>query len=306
MSQAWIIVTQEKQVAALAAAARGLGGAVAAVVVGSRALAETAAAAGLDRVRWIEPEPGRAIEAYAGQVARMIAADAPRAVVSSASAEGRVLAGATAAKLGAAVIARGLKLTASGDATLVERSDLDGRVVETVTCTGPVVTFYAGGDAPARGGAPAPIEAVAALAPADIVVEQVEPAAGADAGITNARVVVSVGRGLKKKEDLALIQGLALALGAEIGCSMPVADDLGWVEKERYVGRSGQQIAPQLYIAVGIQGAPQHMEGVREAKVVVGINNDPDAPIFKSADYGILGDLYAVVPALQAALGKGH
>ena len=85
---------------------------------------------------------------------------------------------------------------------------------------------------------------------------------------------------------------------------VPVADDLGWVEKERYVGRSGQHITPRLYIAVGIQGAPQHLEGIRGTKVIVGINNDPDAPIFKAADFGIVGDLYEVVPALQAALGK--
>jgi len=204
------------------------------------------------------------------------------------------------------VIPRCLKLWASGDATLVERADLDGRVVETLASAGPVVTFHAGEDVEAQGRPPAPIEPVAAEDPADIVIEKVEPASGADAGIANARVVVSVGRGLKKKADLAIVQDLASALGAEIGCSMPVADDLGWIEKERYVGRSGQQIAPQLYIAVGIQGAPQHMEGVRDAKVVVGINNDPDAPIFKSADYGILGDLYEVLPALKAACSQGR
>lgn len=304
MSHAWIIVTEEKQVSALVVAAKGLGGKVTAAVVGSRALAEAAATAGPDAVKWIETGQGRPVEAYASPVAQMIAADAPKAVVASGTAEGRVLAGATAAKLGAAVIPRGLKLSSFGDKTIVERADLDGRVIETVEAAGPVVTFYAGDDVAEADFTPAPIEQVAADGVADITVEKIEPAAGADAGITKASVVVSVGRGLKKKDDLAIIQSLATALGAEIGCSMPVADDLGWVEKERYVGRSGQQITPRLYIAVGIQGAPQHLEGIRGAKVIVGINNDPDAPIFKAADYGIVGDLYEVVPALQAALGK--
>jgi electron transfer flavoprotein alpha subunit len=85
---------------------------------------------------------------------------------------------------------------------------------------------------------------------------------------------------------------------------MPVADDLGWIPQERYVGRSGQHITPDLYLAIGLQGAPQHLEGIKGTRIVVGINNDPDAPIFKAADYGILGDLYEVVPALRVALGN--
>jgi electron transfer flavoprotein alpha subunit len=304
VSDAWIIVTEERQVAALVAAAKGLGGKVTAAVIGPRALADAASAAGPNDVKWIEVGPGDAVEAYAGTVAGLVAAAAPNAVVASTSAEGRVLAGAVAARLGAAVIPGGLKLMAAGNKIFVERTELDGRVIETIEATGPVVTFYAGDDVASELSSPAPIEQMVANAASDIKVEKIEPAAGAGAGITKASVVVSVGRGLKKEDDLYIIQNLAKALGAEIGCSMPVADDLGWVEKERYVGRSGQHIAPRLYIAVGIQGAPQHMEGVREAKVVVGINNDPEAPIFKSADYGIVGDLYEVVPALQAALGK--
>ncbi|MDR3438880.1 electron transfer flavoprotein subunit alpha/FixB family protein [Telmatospirillum sp.] len=303
MSDAWIIVTEEKQVAALVAAAKGLGGKITAIAVGPRALADAAAIAGPDEVKWVDAK-GIPVEAYAGSVARLVAAALPKVVVASGTVEGRVLAGATAARLGAAVIPGGLKLSALGDRTVVERADLDGRVVETIEAAGPVVTFYAGDDVASEGFAAVPVEPVGTDAAADILVEKTEPAAGAGAGINQAAVVVSVGRGLKKKDDLAIVHDLANALGAEIGCSMPVADDLGWVEKERYVGRSGQHIAPQLYIAIGIRGAPQHLEGIRDAKVVVGINNDPDAPIFKFADYGIVGDLYDVIPALQAALGK--
>lgn len=304
MSDAWVVVTEEKLTAALVAAAKGAGGKVSAVVVGSRSLADTAAASGADLVKWIEPAPGAAIEAYAAAVSVLVAQSHPAVVVSSVSAEGRVLAGAVAAKLGAAVVPGGLKIARDGGKTVVECAQLGGKVIETVEASVPVVTFYAGEDVAAAGATPVAVEQVPASPAAGIKIEKTEPAAGAGAGITKAAIVVSVGRGLKKKEDLSLIQGLAKTLGAEIGCSMPVADDLGWVEKERYVGRSGQHIAPRLYLAVGIQGAPQHLEGVRDAKIVVGINNDPDAPIFKSADYGIVGDLYEVVPALQAALSK--
>lgn len=304
MNDAWIIVTEEKQVAALTAAARGMGGKVIAVVVGQRGLAVATAATAPDEVKWIETAPGAAIEAYGTAVAALVAAGAPKAVVTSVSAEGRVLAGAVAAKLRAVVIPGGLKLSAVGEKTVVECAHLAGKVINTIETNAPVVTFFAGDDDAVSGCTPAPITTIPAGATADIRIEKTEPAAGAGAGITKAAVVVSIGRGLKKKDDLGIIQELATALGAEIGCSMPVADDLGWVEKERYVGRSGQHIAPRLYLAIGIQGAPQHMEGVRDAKVVVGINNDPEAPIFKSADYGIVGDLYEVVPALQAALGK--
>lgn len=304
MSDAWIIVTEAKQAAVLVAVAKGLGGNVTAAVVGPRALSEVAAAAGPDEVKWIEQGPGIATEAYAIPIAELIATSAPKAVIASSTAEGRVLAGAVAAKLGAAVIPGALKLSLTGGKIAVERAELSGRAIETVECAGPLVTFYAGDDVAGESSAPAPIEQIAADGVTGIKIEKTEPADGACAGINKAAVVVSIGRGLKKKDDLFIIQGLAQALGAEIGCSMPVADDLGWVEKERYVGRSGQHIAPRLYIAIGIQGAPQHMEGIRDAKVVVGINNDPEAAIFKSANYGIVGDLYEVVPALQAAFGK--
>jgi electron transfer flavoprotein alpha subunit len=167
----------------------------------------------------------------------------------------------------------------------------------------PLAGLFAGEDVPTPAGAtPAPIERIDAGGPADIRIESSEPVDGADAGVNDAERVVAIGRGLKAKADLALVEDLAAALGAEIACSMPIADDFGWVAKERYVGRSGQHISPRLYMAIGISGAPQHLDGVRDARVVVAINADPEAHIFGRADYGIVGDLYEVVPALRAAL----
>ncbi len=114
--------------------------------------------------------------------------------------------------------------------------------------------------------------------------------------------VVGIGRGLKAKADLAMIDDLAVAATAEVGCSRPLAEGLDWLGKDRYIGVSGENIAPDLYFAIGISGQLQHMVGVREASTIVAINSDPKAPVFADADYGLVGDLYQLVPALIEAL----
>lgn len=119
--------------------------------------------------------------------------------------------------------------------------------------------------------------------------------------LSAADIIVSVGRGIKEEENLEIIQDLATALHAEIAASRPICDN-GWLPMERQVGSSGQTVAPKLYIAIGISGAIQHLVGMKGAKTIVAINRDPEAPIFESADYGIVGDLFDIVPALTAAL----
>ena len=116
-----------------------------------------------------------------------------------------------------------------------------------------------------------------------------------------AQRIVGVGRGIKDAANLPLIQELATALGAELGASRPICD-FGWLAMERQIGSSGQTIAPKLYIALGISGAIQHLVGMKGSQCVVAINKDPDAPIFEAADYGIVGDLMEVVPALTEAV----
>src|SRR3989338_4919541 len=115
-------------------------------------------------------------------------------------------------------------------------------------------------------------------------------------------IIVSVGRGLRKKEDLVLIESLAKVLGGVVGCSRSVAADLKWLAEEHWVGLSGHKVKPKLYIAIGISGQIQHIAGIRDAKTIIAINNDPNAPIFKACDYGIVGDLYEIVPRLIESL----
>ena len=117
----------------------------------------------------------------------------------------------------------------------------------------------------------------------------------------SAQRIVSVGRGIKDAENIPLVQELATALGAELAASRPICDN-GWLHLERQVGSSGQTVAPKLYLAIGISGAIQHLVGMKGSQCVVAINKDPDAPIFEIADYGIVGDLFEVVPALIAAV----
>jgi electron transfer flavoprotein alpha subunit len=128
-----------------------------------------------------------------------------------------------------------------------------------------------------------------------------EAARGVD--LTAAERIVSVGRGIKEKENIPVVEALAEALGAELAASRPICDS-GWLPMERQVGSSGQTVSPKLYLAVGISGAIQHLVGMKGAKTIVAINKDADAPIFEVADYGIIGDLFEVVPALVEEVKK--
>lgn len=121
--------------------------------------------------------------------------------------------------------------------------------------------------------------------------------------VEDAEIIVSCGRGFKKKEDIQLVSDLADVLkGRTVGCSRPIAADLKWLSEDHWIGLSGHKVKPKLYIACGISGQIQHIAGMRDSGVIVAINKDPEALIFKSADYGIVGDLYEVLPKLTNAL----
>ena len=190
------------------------------------------------------------------------------------------------------------------------RPMFQGKITANVALEGPfphVVTFQIGAfradQAPMRD-APAPVRVVpAAIAAADVRQEPEAPfrESRQTIDLAQAERIVAVGRGIKEESQLALVRTLASALGAEVAASRPICDS-GWLPMDRQIGSSGQTVAPLLYVAVGISGAIQHIVGMKGAKTIVAINKDADAPIFEVADYGIVGDLFEVVPALVAAL----
>ncbi|HEV3460327.1 MAG TPA: electron transfer flavoprotein subunit alpha/FixB family protein [Thermoanaerobaculia bacterium] len=163
--------------------------------------------------------------------------------------------------------------------------------------------FSADGVAPAAAGAaevkPLPVDA--AQARPDREVLGYEEVTTQQVDLTKADVIVAVGRGVGGADKIGPVEELARALGAEIGASRPVIDS-GWLPRERQIGSSGQTVAPRLYIAAGISGAIQHLVGMKASSVIVAINKDPSAPIFTVADYGLVGDLHELVPALTAAV----
>jgi electron transfer flavoprotein alpha subunit len=144
---------------------------------------------------------------------------------------------------------------------------------------------------------------VPTIEPAQIRTNPGEPFRGSaqTVDLGSAQMIVSVGRGIKDAENLPLVQELAKVLGAELAASRPICDN-GWLPLERQIGSSGQTVSPKLYLAVGISGAIQHLVGMKGSQCIVAINKDPDAPIFEVADYGIVGDLFEVVPALTEAI----
>jgi electron transfer flavoprotein alpha subunit len=199
--------------------------------------------------------------------------------------------------------------TAGGEPAFV-RPMFQGKLTADVVPQGPAphfVTFQIGAyrvDQVAKGPAPAPVRALSVTIDASAIREKPEPPfqqAKQAVDLSQAERIVSVGRGIKEQANIALAQKLAEALGAEIAASRPICD-AGWLPMERQVGSSGQTVAPKLYLALGISGAIQHLVGMKGSSIVVAINKDPDAPIFEIADYGIVGDLFEIVPAIIEAV----
>ena len=199
---------------------------------------------------------------------------------------------------------------AGGNQVAFVRPMFQGKLTADVIPQGPAphfVTFQIGAfraDQVKRGGAPAAIRSIAVSVDASSIRQKPEAPfqeAKQAVDLSQAERIVSVGRGIKEQSNIPLAQQLAAALGAELAASRPICD-AGWLPMERQVGSSGQTVAPKLYLALGISGAIQHLVGMKGASTIVAINKDPDAPIFEVADYGIVGDLFEIVPAMIDAL----
>ncbi len=241
-------------------------------------------------------------DAYAAAVEELIRKVNPELVVFGHTYQTRDYAPKVAARFGRVLISDVI----SGKPPLFVRQMFQGKFNADVRLTGDGPHFISIQAGAWRGDAVAPAETFSPDLSASRL-RQVPEAPFREAAravdLTAADIIVSVGRGIKEKENIPVVESLAQALGAELGASRPICD-AGWLPMDRQVGSSGQTVSPKMYVAVGISGAIQHLVGMKGAKTVVAINKDPDAPIFEVAHYGIVGDLFEVVPALVEELKK--
>jgi electron transfer flavoprotein alpha subunit len=295
------------------AAAQQLGGGVTAVVLGADAsFANEVTGFKLSRV--ISAESPKLADytpdAYADAFEKVVRAAEPRYVFFPHTYQVRDFAPKLAARFGKGLISDCIRMKSEGDAVTFTRRLFQGKMDADVIATGegPVfATFQSGAyraDQAERG------EGAAAVETMQVEVGEVrmQPEAPFQevkqaVDLSKTEVIVAVGRGIKSQENIALARKLAELLGGDIAASRPICD-AGWLPIDRQIGSSGQTVAPKLYIALGISGAIQHLVGMKNAGTIVAVNKDPEAPIFDIADYGIVGDLFEVVPVLTEEIQK--
>ena len=242
---------------------------------------------------------------FAGTIAQAVAQTGAEVLIFSHNQTGKAIASVVAARLKAGIVTGAIALPETGNGFVVRKTVFSGKAFARVEITSPVKVVSVNPNS-------FPIQSTgerAEVKQLDLVVEApkvrvtaVNKVSG-EVPLTEADIVVSGGRGLKGPENWGMVEDLAHALHAATACSRPVADS-GWRPHHEHVGQTGIQVAPNLYVAIGISGAIQHLAGVNRSKVIVVINKDPEAPFFKAADYGIVGDLFEIVPKLTEEIKK--
>ncbi len=311
----WNLACFETLVAAQQMAAQ-TGGHLAAVVIGKgvRALADELAAFKLDEVLLAEHDllEHYTPDGFTVALRQVVGQAKPDLVLLPHTYQVRDFAPKLAASLGKGMIGDCIGYRHENGRLVFVRQMFQGRTAADVTFPGATpwfASFQAGAfraDLAARGASAAPITAVSVeLKPEQIRSKPLELFREAKQAVdlTQAPILVSIGRGIKAPENIPMAEKLAKLLGGELAASRPICDE-GWLPMDRQIGSSGQTVAPKLYLALGISGAIQHVVGMKGARTIVAINKDANAPIFEVADYGIVGDIFELIPALTEALEK--
>src|SRR5436190_4674082 len=297
------------------AAAQKLGGdtgqKVSAVVLGAPLLVQEIAAYDLEKV--ISADHARLAEytpdAYADALEQVVRAVDPQYVIMSHTYLARDFAPKVAARFGKGLIGDCIRMTVDGGKVTFTRRIFLGKLDADVVSDGEAptfVTFQSGafrGDQAAKGSGAAVKAMAVEVGEVRMKPEAPFQEAKQAVDLSKAEIIVAVGRGIKSKDNLALAEKLAAALGGDLAASRPICD-AEWLPIDRQIGSSGQTVAPKLYVAIGISGAIQHLVGMKNSQTIVAINKDPVAPIFDIADYGIVGDLFEAVPVLTEEIKK--
>lgn len=272
--------------------------------------AENFIAHGADTVHHASKVPADAAPDACAHALRSVAeAGGYDTVLTGSTRRGKVTASLLAQALDCGCVTDAIDMRVEGGALQTDRYALAGNTVATETIKSPrrVVSVMPHAFRAAKAdGKGAVKEFAAPAAAARTKVVERRPKVAESVNIEEAKVIVGVGKGFAKREDLALARDLASVLGGELGCTRPVAVDFKWLPEERCIGLSYRKLTPDLYIAVGVSGQVQHTVGVTRARTIVAINRAEDAPIFAVSDYCVVGDLYAVLPRLTEALKRAR
>ncbi|NDV18394.1 electron transfer flavoprotein subunit alpha [Pseudodesulfovibrio sp. JC047] len=308
ISNIWVFSDAESRLPEVIAGGAELGEKVSAFVIGSQDQATQAFSYGADAVYHLgEMDSARIVEAYADTMAKVIEeGDKPAMILLPGTKRCKALASLLGVKLNAGVVTEASEITSDGNAVQAKHMVYGGLALGDEKIASPIsiVVFGGGVFQPAEADASKTGEAVSVdfIEPkTSIKCIERQPKQGSSVDLNKAKRIVAVGRGIAKQEDIKLAEGLCSAIEAELGCSRPIAESEKWMERERYIGISGVMPKPELYLALGISGQVQHMVGANGAQYIVAVNKDKNAPIFDYADYGIVGDLYTIVPAIVDA-----
>lgn len=306
----WVIGEDPGMYAALCAVARRLGEQVEAIWIGDEDTASRLKAQGANALHVVSKQDDVLYEEGVGAFVALATERKPDVVLLASSKRMRLAAARLAAAMRTRVVNDASSVWIEDGALFAEHMVYGGTALARERVGQPIgIVMLSDGlllsEPISEGGSvPAPehVADAASAKPSGFKLVERRPHTVESVNLAAAKRVVSVGRGLQQEEDLELVEQLARALEAEVGCTRPIAEGLNWMARERYIGVSGAMLKPDLFVAVGLSGQVQHMVGANRAKTVVAINKDKNAPVFKQADYGMVGDLYAVVPKLVAEL----
>jgi electron transfer flavoprotein alpha subunit len=307
MNNIWIFSDVADGFQPLAAMAKTLGGKVSAFALVNADAAKVAV--GADEVFCLgEKAADKMVEDYAATMANVIAGAAtPALVLLPATRRGKAVAAKLATSLKAGLVNDAVSVTCNADKVEAGHRVYGGLAIQTETIETPIAVVTVASGAVGTDGDVAETEPAvqtpAFVAPKNAVrCVGVRAKEGSSVQLDKAARVIGIGRGIAAEADIKMVEELGGAMNAEIGCSRPIAEGEHWMDHARYIGVSGVMLKPDVYFAVGISGQIQHMVGVADAKTIIAINKDKNAPVFQFADVGIVGDLYKIVPKLTEAL----